>query len=134
MSRPYMFTASPCPSVIASTRVALRLLQERPELRQRLWENAHRLYRRLHDLGFTLGADLSPVIAALLKSQEEAVAFWGALLERGVYVNLMLPPAAPNGMSLLRCSVSAAHTPEQMDEIGEAFASVKESLLVQQGL
>lgn len=134
MSRPYMFTASPCPSVIASTRVALRILQERPELRQRLWENAHRLYHRLHDLGFTLGADLSPVIAALLKSQEEAVAFWGALLERGVYVNLMLPPAAPNGMSLLRCSVSAAHTPEQMDEIGEAFASVKESLLVQQGL
>jgi len=132
-SRPYMFTAAPCPSVIASTRVALRLLRERPELRQRLWENAHRLYRRLHDLGFILGGDLSPVIAALLKSKEEAIAFWGALLERGVYVNLILPPAGPNGMSLLRCSVSAAHTSEQIDEIGEAFASIKESLLVRQG-
>jgi len=132
-SRPYMFTAAPCPSVIASTRVALRLLRERPELRQRLWENAHRLYRRLHDLGFILGGDLSPVIAALLKSKEEAIAFWGALLERGVYVNLILPPAGPNGMSLLRCSVSAAHTSEQIDEIGEGFASIKESLLVRQG-
>jgi 8-amino-7-oxononanoate synthase len=47
------------------------------------------------------------------------------LLERGVYVNMVLPPATPDGSCLLRCSVSAAHTPEQMDKICQAFTDVK---------
>ncbi len=132
-SRPYMFTASPCPSVIASTRVALRVLRERPELRGRLWSNARRLYRQLQDMGFSLGPEPSPIIAALLKSRQEAVAFWSRLLERGVYVNLILPPAAPNGGSLLRCSVSAAHTDGQVDQICQGFASTKDSVLGSNG-
>jgi len=48
-------------------------------------------------------------------------AFWSGLLQRGVYVNLVLPPATPDGRCLLRCSVSAGHTPEQMDHICQAF-------------
>jgi len=55
---------------------------------------------------------------------EEALAFWSGLLERGVYVNMVLPPATPDGSCLLRCSVSAAHTEEQMDRICEAFTAV----------
>lgn len=133
VSRPYMFTASPCPSVIASTRVALRILQERADLRTRLWSNARRLYQRLRELGFTLGPELSPIVAALLPNKEEAIVFWSELLAYGVYVNLILPPAAPNGGSLLRCSVSAAHTPEQVDQICEAFAGIRGTLLAAQG-
>ena len=132
VSRPYMFTASPCPSVIASTRVALRILLERAELRNRLWDNAHHLYHQLRVMGFALGPEPSPVVAALLSSKEEAIAFWSGLLERGVYVNLVLPPAAPNGGSLLRCSVSAAHTKEQMDHICEAFAAMSGSVVAPQ--
>ena len=124
-SRPYVFTASPCPSVIASTRIALRILRERTELRARLWDNAHHLYQQLQGMGFTLGPEPSPIVAALLTSKEEALALWNGLLERGVYVNLILPPAAPNGGSLLRCSVSAAHTRGQLDHICETFASLR---------
>lgn len=127
-SRPYIFTASPCPSVIASTRAALRALQSRPELRTRLWANAHRLYDELKTLGFTLGPEPSPVVAALFDQREQAIAFWNGLQEHGIYVNMILPPAAPDGRSLLRCSVSAAHTPEQIDRICQAFAAVKGSL------
>lgn len=128
ISRPYIFTASPCPSVIASTRVALRKLRTEPALRVRLWDNARRLYDELKGLGFRLGPDPSPIIAARFGQKEETIAFWNGLLQQGVYVNMILPPAAPDGGSLLRCSVSAAHTPDQIDRICEAFASVTGAL------
>jgi 8-amino-7-oxononanoate synthase len=83
------------------------------------------LYDRLKELGFKLGPTLSPIIAALFERREVAIAFWNGLLEQGVYVNMILPPAAPEGGSLLRCSISAAHTEEQIDRIVEAFASVQ---------
>lgn len=124
-SRPYIFTASPCPSVIASTRAALRRLRTDPELRVRLWNNARQLYDSLKELGCRLGPEPSPIIAVRFGGGEEAIARWNSLLQQGVYVNMILPPAAPDGGSLLRCSVSAAHTPDQIDRISKAFASVK---------
>jgi 8-amino-7-oxononanoate synthase len=123
-SRPYMFTASPSPSIVASTRAALKALRSRPELRSRLWDNARRLYQRLQELGFVLGPEPSPIVAVRLESVEQAVALWLGLLDRGVYVNLVLPPGAPDGGSLLRCSVSAGHTREQIDTICEAFEAL----------
>ena len=124
-SRPYIFTASPSPSTIASTRAALGILRSRPELQKRLWDNASKLYQHLQDLGFVLGPEPSPIIAVRLESVEQALAFWVGLLERGVYVNLVLPPATPDTSPLLRCSVSAGHTPEQVDHICQAFESLQ---------
>jgi len=124
-SRPYVFTASSSPSIIASTRAALQILKTGSELRQRLWENANMLYRNLQDLNFLVGPEPSPIVAVRLKDKAEAFAIWGGLLEQGVYVNLVLPPATPDGDSLLRCSVSAAHTPEQMAHICQSFKAVK---------
>lgn len=124
-SRPYIFTASPSPSTIASTRAALEILRSRPELQRRLWDNATKLYQHLQDLGFILGPEPSPIIAVRLESVEQALAFWVGLLERGVYVNLVLPPATPDTSPLLRCSVSAGHTPEQVDHICQAFESLQ---------
>jgi len=123
--RSYIFTASPSPSVIASTRVALRLMQERPELRVRLWENAHRLYDGLKQLGFAVSPQVSPVIAVTIEERDQAIIWWNELMRRGVYVNLVMPPASPTSDSLLRCSVSAAHSNEQIDRIIEAFAALQ---------
>jgi len=125
-SRPYVFTASSSPSVIASTRAALQILKTRSELRQRLWENANMLYQTLRDLDFLLGPEPSPIVAVRLRDKAEAFGLWSGLLEHGVYVNLVLPPATPDGDSLLRCSVSAAHTPEQMENICRAFTAVRQ--------
>lgn len=127
--RPYVFTASPSPATIASTRVALQILRRGGDLRDRLWDNAHRLYAGLEALGFKLGPTPSPVVAATMASQEQALRCWQRLLDQGVYVNLVLPPGAPNGASLLRCSVSAAHTPEQIERIIAAFASLGETII-----
>ncbi len=123
--RSYIFTASPSPSVIASTRVALRLMQERPELRQHLWNNAQRLYDGLEQLGFQVSPQVSPVVAVTIKDRNQAIAWWNELLQRGAYVNLVMPPASPTSDSLLRCSVSAAHTTEQIDRIIDAFATLQ---------
>ena len=125
-ARPYMFTASSSPSVIASTRAALKILKTRTELRSRLWENAHNLYHKLQGLGFQLGPEPSPVIAVRVADIDQAVALWKGLLECGVYVNLVTPPATPDGGCLLRCSVSAGHRPDQIEQIGNAFASLRE--------
>lgn len=124
-NRPYIFTASPSPSIIASTRTALGILRARPELRLRLWESARTLYGRLKALNYPLGPEPSPVIAVRFAERDRAFACWTALIERGVYVNLVLPPASPDGGSLLRCSISAGHTPEQIERIAHAFGEVR---------
>jgi 8-amino-7-oxononanoate synthase len=125
ISRPYIFTASPTPATIASTRAALKLLRHGTQLRRQLWDNVHQLYSHLQQLGYRLGPEPSPVIATILDTPQQALALWKGLLENGIYVNLILPPAAPEGSSLVRCSVSAAHTREQMDFVGQTFAKVR---------
>ena len=123
-SRPYIFTASPSPSVIASTREALKRVENGADLRALLWRHAQRLYRHLLDAGYELGPEPCPVIAALLDTREQALALWRGLYEHGVYVNLIFPPATPAGKSLVRISVSAAHTDEQIDKICDAFSAL----------
>ena len=125
--RSYVFTASPSPATIASVREALRVIQAKPQLRTKLWANATQLYQGLTQLGFELGPDLSPIVAIRMPTREKTLLAWKALLDRGIYVNLVFPPAAPAGMSLLRCSVSAAHSPEQIDRILNACAGIRES-------
>ncbi|BCX81424.1 8-amino-7-oxononanoate synthase [Methylomarinovum caldicuralii] len=124
-ARPYIFTASSSPAQIASTRVALHLLRDGRELRRRLWDNAERFYDGLKALGCTLGPQLSPVVPVILSEDRgDSLALWKALLERGVYVNLVMPPATPDHRCLLRCSMSAAHTPAQIDRLLDTFAQV----------
>jgi 8-amino-7-oxononanoate synthase len=123
-SRPYMFTASPCPSVIATTRAALKVMVSRPELKTQLWRNAERLYSALKDRNLWLGPEVSPVVAIRLEDRGLALNAWQRLLESGVYCNLMLPPAAPEGGSVLRFSLSAAHTDEQVDLLVERIAAL----------
>jgi 8-amino-7-oxononanoate synthase len=125
ISRSYVFTASPSPSTIATVRKALQIVQSRPQLRTKLWENADLLYQGLKGLGFELGPDLSPIVAVRVPTKEKTMLAWKSLLDMGIYVNLVFPPAAPAGMSLLRCSIGAAHSPEQIDFILEAFSKTK---------
>ena len=124
-SRPYIFTASPSPSSIATVRSALKTIATQPELRQKLWDNAARLYEGLEKLGYELSSHISPVVPVIIGAKEEGLRIWRELIAAGVYVNLILPPAAPAGITLLRCSVNAAHTYEQIDAIIQAFAQLK---------
>lgn len=123
-SRPYIFTASPSPSGIATARSALRSIA-RPHLREKLWHNARRLCHGLAELGYRLGPRVSPIVPVIIDSKEAGLALWRRLIDKGVYVNLVLPPAAPSGMTLLRCSVNAAHSDDEIDAIIRAFAELR---------
>lgn len=126
-SRPYIFTASPSPAMLASTRAALCLVVAGAALRTALWRNIERLYEVLPSLGFRLGSPVpGPVVALLLPDRPAALGIWQALLQEGIYTNLMLPPATPNGEHLLRISVSAAHTDADIDRIIAAFTRLAE--------
>jgi len=126
--RPYMFTASLPPAVVSSTLVALKRLEETPELRHRLMANARRLYDGLAELGFQTGPTASPIVAITMPDQESAIGMWNMLLQNGVYLNLALPPATPDSRPLLRTSVSAAHTDEQIEKVLSVFAEVGAAL------
>jgi 8-amino-7-oxononanoate synthase len=122
--RPYMYTASLPPSVVASCLAALRQVETRPELMQTLWRNARRFHASLTELGFTLCAEPSPIVSVRLADPATAYAFWRELLDSGVFVTLAVPPATPNGWCILRSSVCAAHTEQQIDRMAEAYRQV----------
>ncbi len=125
-SRPYVFTASPSPAVIAGTREALKLVIDGQALRTQLHRNMERLYAGAAALGYKLGSDQpGPVAAIILPDRDTALAHWQHLFKEGVYANLMIPPATPNGLCLLRLSLSAAHTDEDIDQILSALERVE---------
>jgi glycine C-acetyltransferase/8-amino-7-oxononanoate synthase len=117
--RPYVFTASLPPSVVATAATSIRKLMQGSNKRAHLWENSKKLHRGLKALGFTLGTDepQSAIIAVIMPDLERGAAMWEALLHEGLYVNLARPPATPANMTLLRCSLCAEHSAEQVDEI-----------------
>jgi 8-amino-7-oxononanoate synthase len=124
--RPYIFTASLPPSVVATAAASIRKLMTAHEKRARLWDNARTLHGGLKAMGFRLGTETpdSAIIAVILEDQEQAVTMWQALLEHGLYVNMARPPATPAGTFLLRCSLCAEHTPEQIARVLAMFESV----------
>ena len=123
-SRPYMYTASLPPSVVASCLAALRQVETRPELMQSLWRNARRFHGALSQAGFTLCAEPSPIVSVRLPDPATAYSFWRELLDAGVFVTLAVPPATPNGWCILRSSVCAAHTEQQIDRMSAAYRQV----------
>ncbi len=123
--RPYMFTASSSPSSVATSLAAIRKLAAEPERRDRLRANSARLFAGFKALGLDMGCDVvSPVIAVKCADEVSTIAMWNALLEAGVYVNIALPPGTPSKLCLLRCSVSAAHSFDDIDKIIGLFGNV----------
>jgi len=122
--RPYVFTAALPPSVMASSATSIRKLMHNREKRAHLWENSRKLHEGLKALGFKLGTETpqSAIIAVIMPDLEKGAMMWEALLKEGLYVNLARPPATPAGMTLLRCSLCAEHSAEEVTTILGMFA------------
>ncbi|WP_345777707.1 serine palmitoyltransferase [Sphingomicrobium clamense] len=118
-SRSYIFTASLPPSVMATAATSIRKIMSAKDKRDHLWENSKRLHKGLTDMGFELGTKQpeSAILSVIMPDLERGAAMWDALLKEGLYVNLARPPATPAGMTLLRCSLCAEHSTEQVTEI-----------------
>jgi len=123
VSRPYIFTASLPPSVVASATASINAIKRGGNRRAHLWENARQLHGGLKEAGFKMCTETaeSPIIAVHLPDPMMGTRFWEQLLMEGVYVNMAAPPATPAGMFLMRVSVCAQHTSEQVNEIIKRF-------------
>jgi 8-amino-7-oxononanoate synthase len=128
--RPYIFTASLPPSVVATAAASIRKLKTAHAKRAQLWANARQLHGGLKAMGFRLGTEApdSAIVAVILDDQEQAVAMWQAMLEAGVYVNMARPPATPAGTFLLRCSLCAEHTTAQLDTVLATFRAAGQAV------
>ncbi len=117
--RPYVFTASLPPSVVATAATSVRKLMQAGEKRAHLWENSRRLHAGLTEMGFTLGTSepQSAIVAVIMPDLQKGASMWEALLHEGLYVNLARPPATPANMTLLRCSLCAEHSSEEVETI-----------------
>ncbi len=117
--RPYVFTASLPPSVVATAATSIRKLQHGANKRAHLWENSKRLHKGLTDLGFQLGTSepQSAIVAVIMPDLERGAMMWEGLLKEGLYVNLARPPATPANMTLLRCSLCADHSVEEVEAV-----------------
>ena len=134
-ARPYMFTASLPPAIIASTTAALETLRAEPQRREKLTANSRRFYNGLKSAGFQVGPEANPIVAVIIDKVDVAAAFWKRLVDEGMYLNLALPPATPSHQAFLRSSVSAAHTFEHIDfaielmtRVGREFGLLPENV------
>jgi 8-amino-7-oxononanoate synthase len=121
--RPYTFTASLPPAVVACAATSIRKLMHAGDKRARLWDMTRKLHGGLKARGFRLATETpeSAIVSVLMPDQETTVRMWQAMIELGVYVNMSRPPATPAGVFLLRCSLCAEHSAEQLDTVLERF-------------
>jgi 8-amino-7-oxononanoate synthase len=134
-SRAFLFTASAVPAAIGAALAAVKICRsdQGPELFAKVLDNARYLNRGLHELGFTVvdpvkmadGSEMfTSVVPVVVGDDWQAVIFWKALYDAGVYSNVALYPAVPRGHALLRTSVMATHEREHLDKALGIFERV----------
>jgi 8-amino-7-oxononanoate synthase len=133
-SRSFLFTASAVPAAVGAALEAVRICNsdEGPRLFQKLLDNASYLRNGLKDLGFRVieSEPITPVVPVVIGDDWQAVLFWKALYDAGVYTNVALYPAVQRGGALIRTSVMATHEREHLDRALESFAKVRETAQV----
>lgn len=127
-ARPFIFTAAPPAPQVAVTLKALEIMDTEPRHRERVMENAAHLREGMNASGFdTLGSE-TQIVPVLVGPDELTVLFWKGLWDAGIFATPALPPGVPEDGGLIRTSVNANHTPEQIDRLLQTFAAVGKSL------
>ncbi len=114
-SRSYIFSASATPAAVAAARTALHIMQNEPERIQNLWDNTHYALKRFRDLGFEIGNTATPIIPLYVRDQEKTFMVTKMLFDEGVFVNPVIPPACSPEDTLIRFSLMATHSIDQID-------------------
>jgi 8-amino-7-oxononanoate synthase len=99
-------------------------LEAEPERLERLWEISDYMRDGFRNLGFDVWDSETPIIPVVVGDMKTCFTFWRDLLEEGVFVNAVVPPAVPKGQALMRTSYMATHTDDELDRILEAFHRV----------
>ncbi|MBB3063381.1 glycine C-acetyltransferase [Microbulbifer rhizosphaerae] len=127
-SRPYLFSNSLAPAVVAASLKVLDMLMEGGELREQLRENSAYFRQRMSEAGFTLAGADHPIIPVMIGDAALAQQMADKMLKRGIYVIGFFYPVVPKGQARIRTQMSAAHTKEQLDQCIDAFVDVGKEL------
>ncbi|HYE96293.1 MAG TPA: aminotransferase class I/II-fold pyridoxal phosphate-dependent enzyme [Rubricoccaceae bacterium] len=120
----HIFSASMPPANVATVLACLDILETEPWRLERLDQISNYMREGFRRLGFNVWTSQSPIIPVVVGDMYTCFRFWTDLLEEGVFVNAVIPPAVPPGQSLMRTSYMATHTDEELDLILEAFRKV----------
>lgn len=127
-ARPFLFSTSHPPAVVAACIEALRVMREEDELFERLWSNTRRFKAELQRLGFDTGVSETPITPIIVGESEAAIRFSDRLFAEGVFVTSVVYPTVTLETARLRAIVTAAHTDEHLDRALEAFDAVGREL------
>ena len=127
-SRPYLFSNSLPPALVAGTMKALDLIGDGDDLRQKLTSNAEYFRAGMEKAGFDLVPGHHPIVPVMLGDAKVAQAMSAKLLERGIYAIGFFFPVVPKGKARIRTQMSAAHTKDQLDQAITAFTEVGKEL------
>jgi 7-keto-8-aminopelargonate synthetase-like enzyme len=127
-SKQTVFSAAISPGQAACASASLDLMKTEPQHLERLWENTRKYRAILKSLGLDTWGSETPAVPIVLGSKERVYIFWRALLEKGVFTVMSIAPGVPVGKDLIRTAVSAMHTDEQLERIGEAMAYAAKKL------
>ncbi len=124
MASTHIYSASMPPANVATVLASLDILEAEPERLDRLAEISDRMRSGFRALGFNVWTSQTPIIPVVVGDMMTCFQFWKDLLEEGVFVNPVVPPAVPAGQALMRTSYMATHTDEELDRILDAFYRV----------
>jgi glycine C-acetyltransferase len=122
--RPYLFSTSAPPAVVAACIAALDVLSDEPERLRRLWFNTESFKAGLHELGFDTGGSQTPITPVITGDEERTQRFAVRLFEEGVFCPAIVFPTVAKGSARVRTIVTADHTPDDLDEALEVFGRV----------
>lgn len=120
-ARPFMFNAAGPASQVAAAMAALEIMQQEPERIERLWQNTWKFHQGLRDLGLDVMGSQTPVVPVFTGTIEMTALFWKGLWDAGVFSTPTVPPGVPPGQCLIRASINASHSDEELDELLEIF-------------
>ncbi|MEJ6555680.1 glycine C-acetyltransferase [Microbacterium esteraromaticum] len=127
-SRPYLFSNTLAPSIVAGTLTALDLVEGSADLRARLSENAELFRRRMSEEGFDLLPGEHPIVPVMFGDAALTARIADEMQRQGVYVTAFSFPVVPRGAARIRVQLSAAHTPEQVERCVTAFVAAREAV------
>ncbi|WP_368877799.1 glycine C-acetyltransferase [Providencia vermicola] len=129
-SRPYLFSNSLAPAIVAASIKVIDMMSEGDELRERLWHNATLFREKMTEAGFTLAGADHAIIPVMLGDAALAQVFANELLEEGIYVTGFFYPVVPQGQARIRTQMSAAHTEVDILRVVDAFTRIGKKLNV----
>lgn len=126
--RSIIFSAALPPPALAAVRTSLKIIKENPEMVEILRKKGDKYRNELKRIGLNTGDSQTPIVPIILEEEIKTILFWKKLFEEGVYTNCVIPPAVPQGQSLLRTSIMLTHEDEHIEFALEKIKKVKDEL------